>query len=210
MRSIRVPLTATLVCGLVVVATGSAAPPTLLKVPSRADLFAAGLAKVPAMSGGAGVVPPSFTFKAGARQVLVFTRVGGHLAWGSGSPSFGPAGDTAQNTDVASLGGISGLKAPGGLVLAGVFLGDGTPRGRAPARVVVTDPTKLTTVAPRLQQVFYVGDGKAGGTPRSYAVPPTATHLYLGFVDGFAFHGPPGYYDDNTGSLTVNFKLGRS
>jgi hypothetical protein len=30
------------------------------------------------------------------------------------------------------------------------------------------------------------------------------TTLYLGFPDALGFNDPPGYYNDNTGSITVN------
>jgi hypothetical protein len=193
---------------LLVAAAGSATSDSRLGVPSRADLFAAGLRAVPTMPGGAGVLPPVFRFAAGPGKVLTFTRVSGRLTWGTSSPSFGADGDPGQATDIKSLRGISGIAAPAGLFLAGVFLGPSFPTAPAPRRYRVLNPGNVPTVAPRLQQVFFVGDGRtASGVTQRVRVPAGATRLYLGFEDAFAFKGVPGYYDDNGGALSATFRI---
>jgi hypothetical protein len=63
---------------------------------------------------------------------------------------------------------------------------------------------------PALAQVFFVGDGRASdGSVQRFRVPKGAARLYLGFADAFAFHGPPGFYDDNRGSFQLEVKLDR-
>src|SRR5262249_39942824 len=61
-----------------------------------------------------------------------------------------------------------------------------------------------------LNQTFFIGDGLTGtgsGSVQVFHVPDGATRLYLGFADAFFFQGDPGYYDDNTGSLTATFMV---
>jgi hypothetical protein len=200
----------TLACFLLAAAVGSAAPARVLRVPSKADLFAAGLSTPPTMGGGAGVLPPVVRFAPGPGKVLTFSKVAGHLTWGGGSPVFGADGDHAQRSNITSLGGISGLVAPAALFMAGVFLIDAAPAAPAPPRLRVSHPGNLPTIAPQVQQVFFIGDGRTtAGVTQKFKVPPTATRLYLGFVDAYAFHGTPGYYDDNGGSLVATFRIGR-
>jgi len=50
---------------------------------------------------------------------------------------------------------------------------------RAP-RLNYTKPVPSDVIAPEIDQVFLIGDG----TDYRYNVPPTATRLFLGFVDG--------------------------
>jgi hypothetical protein len=77
----------------------------------------------------------------------------------------------------------------------------------------------FTTLSPELNQTFYVGDGLTGtgsGTVQQFNVPVGATTLYLGFADGntmginsnqYNYHGNPGYYSDNSGSLQATFSI---
>jgi hypothetical protein len=64
----------------------------------------------------------------------------------------------------------------------------------------------FSSLAPELQQTFYIGDGLTGegsGAVQSFLVPDTATRLFLGFLDGAYFVGGPDYYDNNRGSFAV-------
>ncbi|MHB8662784.1 MAG: RHS repeat-associated core domain-containing protein [Acidimicrobiales bacterium] len=57
--------------------------------------------------------------------------------------------------------------------------------------------------------MFYVGDGtyNTQGDLEQIAVPVGATQLFLGFVDGPDFQGPPGYYSDNAGSIRATARF---
>jgi hypothetical protein len=198
-----------LVAALALAASGSAAPASALDVPATADLFAAGLKAPPDLPGGGGTLPPGLRFAPRANQVLTFQQVNGEVTWGS--DFFGPAGDPSLKTNIFALGGISGLVAPGWIFLAGVFLGPGPPAQPPPPRLRMDNAPRLTTVRPKLQQVFYVGDGRSErGDVRTYVVPANATRLYLGFLDAPGSASTPGYYRDNEGSLRVTFRIARS
>src|SRR5262249_32023898 len=57
---------------------------------------------------------------------------------------------------------------------------------------------------------FFVGDGLTGtgsGVVQQFSVPPAATRLFLGFVDGVTTNMYPGGYSNNVGSLTVTFSI---
>lgn len=100
--------------------------------------------------------------------------------------------DDAQN-------GISDIRAPINS-LVGVFLTDSVPN-------VLPAPPKLdfqtigldfTLLSPKLQQVFFIGDGQASnGVIQKFSIPTSATRLFLGTMDGVEWR-------DNSGSITVN------
>jgi hypothetical protein len=57
--------------------------------------------------------------------------------------------------------------------------------------------------------VFFIGDGRTGtgtGAIQVFDVPPTATHLYLGYADSCDY-ATPGCYGDNEGSMTATFAI---
>jgi hypothetical protein len=76
------------------------------------------------------------------------------------------------------IAGTGGFPAGRAFFLVGAFIGTGT------------SPGEYTP--------FYVGDG---GT---FTAPAGTTELLLGLADGYAFAGPPSFYGDNTGSLSVS------
>lgn len=143
-----------------------------------------------------------FTILPGTR--LQFTSVSGVVDNCGGSCSKGGP-DGAQNeiwTNPAE-NGISGLTAPLNS-LVGVFLGATNPSAMAAPDALDFSTTVLrsaTTVAPALQQVFFIGDGLTGtgtgsGTVQSFLVPDGATRLYLATHDGYGWF-------NNSGSFTV-------
>jgi hypothetical protein len=89
------------------------------------------------------------------------------------------------------------------MFLVGVFLTDEPPSTSAPKRLDFTKREGLRTLAPRIGQTFFIGDGKE----RTLHVPSGATRLFLGFADAYSngkfYHGHPGYYDNNGGHLCV-------
>ena len=151
----------------------------------------------------------------GRDRKLAFVSVTGSVTGIAGVlPENGAAGDhnapkTAAvsgggGTDIESFGGISGLiDRANEMFLVGVFLGDAEPTGSGPERLDFTAHEDFELLAPEIGQTFFIGEGG----PRRFRVPPGATRLFLGFVDGYFWQGPPGYYGNNSGQLAVKVQL---
>jgi hypothetical protein len=177
-------------------------------IDSRSDVFSATMKKADGSRGG--VLPSTITLAKGG-GVVKFSKVVGKAGC-SGEGGFGPdGGDCAGgNTDLKPAGKIAGIIAHDRtLFLVGVFVGAKLPAKAPP--VLDFSPDKQGTgfkeLAPALGQVFFVGDGLTGtgsGDPQAFRIPAGATHLYLGYADGFGFQGTPGYYADNKGGLEVS------
>jgi hypothetical protein len=117
---------------------------------------------------------------------------------------FDANGTTAAATDILSYGGISGIEdRTRTFFLVGVFEDSDAPSPPAPPRLDFTQAEAYTPLAPQLEQVFYIGDGKG----RSYEVPPQATRLFLGFADAYKGQGLPGTFGDDQGGLAVMVSL---
>lgn len=171
-------------------------------VPATANIFGAGRSQPPAPAGGGpGVAPPAWRLPDGAHRVVTFPAVEGLVnPIANVAPHNGPAGDREGPTNVRSHGGIAGIvDRRNGMFLVGVFLTDGPPPKAAPPRLDFTRRESFASLAPRVGQTFLVGDGKR----RRYRVPARATRLFLGFADGYLYQGPPGWYGNNSGELTV-------
>lgn len=103
--------------------------------------------------------------------------------------------------------------------MVGMFLEDTLPVSSPHTlRFYVSDnseggiPTDVRFLEPVLGEVFFIGDGLTGtgtGGVQGFRVPPTATHLYLGYVDSCNPGTPslPSCYFDNGGSVTAFFRL---
>ena len=195
-----------------------------LTVPGSANIFGAGHASPPAPAGGgAGQLPPMFSFAAGSNQILTFSSVTGSVRVDfddTPGGSNGPDGGTIYTrTDVFSFGGISGIiNNQRTMFLVGVFVGPTEPTDPAPARLDFSN-TGLTenfsSLSPALNQVFFIGDGLTGtgsGVMQQFLVPSGATRLYLGFADAFdpgsnTISGQPGFYGDNDGAISATFAI---
>ena len=123
----------------------------------------------------------------------------------------GPSGNGLSGSNLGALGGISGYFGPQG-PLTGVFLNDLVPSsGPAPATLDFSPGglgIDFLTLTPAIGQVFYIGDGVAGGSIfQQFIAPAGATRLALGIPDGFGFVGAPGAYDDNDGSYRVRIGI---
>jgi hypothetical protein len=204
---------------VLLVAGRGRAEAAILTVDARSNIFGAGHTTLPpAAGGGAGILPPGFTFAPGAGQVLTFASVTGLVSPENTGLFFnGPDGDVYRGhvgTDISSLAGISGIvHAHTNMFLVGVFLDGTEPVDPAPPRLSFSSPENFTTLAPLLQQTFFIGDGRTttGGLPQQFLVPAGASRLFLGFADAadpIPFQGRPGFYDDNTGSLSATFTIG--
>ncbi|MEM7468950.1 MAG: PEP-CTERM sorting domain-containing protein [Pseudomonadota bacterium] len=166
---------------------------------------------VEAQSGASGGhdAAPGFTFAPNANNFFNVLSTGATNCCGLGGPLTFPA-DGADNGVGTNVTGINSLSSAVGntvLPLLGVFIDSNTfnPLDTAPA-ILPWDATNPSSLAPLLNQVFYIGDGRAGlndiaGTALSFQAPTNANTLYLGFADSFAFIGPPSFYADNPGSL---------
>lgn len=174
-----------------------------------------------------GIAPVVFSFPARAWRTMTLPSVGG--AWGcqTGLPEYGADGQTSGAcltdggpTNFNSIGPLSGYHLTNFVgALAGVFLEDTLPSSAAPAlRFYVSNKadggiqTDFLTLSPRIGQVFFIGDGLTGtgtGHIQTFFVPPTATHLYLGYVDNCRApnNTVPGCYSDNVGSLNATVRL---
>jgi hypothetical protein len=190
----------------------------VLTVDARANIFGAGHAVPPAPGGdGGGLLPPVFSFAPGPNQALSFSSVIGLVSCCGGGDTFnGPDGGTqaSGNTDITSFGGISGvIHNTRTMFFVGIFLDNTEPADPAPARLNVSAADSMLEFAPELRQTFYIGDGRVGEGSnifQRFLIPATATRLFLGFADALNFGdptSPPGFYDDNVGSLTATFAI---
>ena len=182
-----------------------------LTVDATANIFGAGHSTAPAPAGGSGgTLPPVETFSSGNGLVLTITGLSGSVALQAGGSNDGNGTSAFGSTDVTSYKGISGIIDAGRSgFLIGVFLDATEPSDPAPSQLTFSAPDNFTTLSPKLRQTFLIGDGinDTNGATQQFLVPTGATRLFLGFADGFAYHGQPGYYQDNTGSLGVTFRI---
>lgn len=100
--------------------------------------------------------------------------------------------------------GIADLKAPiSGLI--GVFLSDSAPNlTYAPSALDFTSAASrdFSSLSPQLKQPFFIGDAKrANGNQQKFVVPPGATRLYVGSMDGQQ-------WSDNAGGFQVTVTSG--
>jgi hypothetical protein len=176
--------------------------------------------------GSNGVPPVAYTFPAAPNQALTFSSVTGSWSCASGALSNGP--DGTDSTSSGNCTGLSDFNPTGPFSgidmtdfnrpLVGMFLEDSLPTTVPPTLTFYwTDSspggiqTNFATLSPQIGQVFFIGDGLTGtgtGAIQVFSVPPTATHLYLGYVDQCG-GGTPGCYTDNSGSMTATFAISR-
>jgi hypothetical protein len=166
--------------------------------------------------GSDGTAPAAYSFSARSGRILFFPRVTGEWTCSNPYPPFGPDGTTSGLCDgqsiMSPLGTFSGYNLTdfaGAMV--GVFLENSLPGyARSPLRFYQSNPVEggyssdFRTLIPRIGQVFFIGDGSTGtGSVQRFVVPPTATHLYPGFVDSCtsAEDTVPGCFSDNAGTL---------
>ena len=174
-------------------------------VPGTANIFGAGREQPPEPGlGGPGVLPPRWMLEgATAPQVITFPRITGKVSPIDPSDDNGAGGDRIGPTNVSSHRGISGIRHQrNGMFLVGVFLPDVELVDHAPPRLDFTGRDRFRSLAPRIGQTFLIGNGRG----RSYEIPPGATRLYVGFADGYRYFGKPGWYDNNSGELSVTVK----
>ena len=183
-----------------------------MPVNAAGNVFAAGVGGLTANGGGH--KPTVLELPTMRNPFIVFTSVLGTVSCcGGGSMFNGPEGGTfaGGSTDITSSGGISGvIDHNRTMFLVGVFVGSPGPKAPGPERLDVTYASSKEDVYPKLDQTFYIGNGKVlkGGQNRQRIhVPVGASHLVLGFADSNGFHGAPSEYDDNKGELHVKLTI---
>ena len=167
--------------------------------------------------GSDGIAPANFTFAPGQGRFITFPSVTGAWSCGTGTPLYGPDGTNMGaicngpryiNGPIGTFSGYYTTDFYGALV--GIFLEDAPP----PLRFYVSNNTEggtatdFSVLAPEIGEVFFIGDGLTGtgtGAVQAFIVPATATHLYLGYVDGT--DGIPQEYTGNAGGLRVILRL---
>jgi hypothetical protein len=180
----------------------------MIIVGASSNIYGAGLSTAPGPGGnGGGSVPPLVGVAGGS---FLSFQVSGTVSYNGGGNYYGADGGPIP-THMDSYGSISGITDnSANFFLVGVFLNDQAPSGPAPAILDFSNNEAFQSLSPSLNQMFFIGDGLTGtgsGSEQSFYVPTGATRLFLGFADGFDFTGLPGTYDDDIGSLTVDYSL---
>ncbi len=183
-----------------------------LSVSADANIFGAGHTTPPHPGGGgAGTLPPSYSFRPGPGKVLRFTSLTGRCTLTTGLGFHGPEGYLLP-TDINSTGGIAGLRHDREGFLVGVFLGPDEPASPAPPKLdfrAAALDTRFATLSPLIGQTFCIPASRASTgalASQEFQIPPTATRLFLGFADAYTYTGDPGQYHDNAGALTATFE----
>lgn len=180
--------------------------PTMATINADDNIWGAGLSAPPDPGGGgAGELPVDIPLS-GSPAIYV-SNVTGLTNCCSSSPNT-PADGASGGQGISGYGGLSGITdSDYHFYLVGVFL-DNVQPSTAPPTLDFTSNHDFTSLSPELGQIFFVGDGLTGfetgtGSPQQFVVPAGATDLYLGIPDAAGFSGDPGFYSDNTGSLTA-------
>lgn len=194
---------------------GNSAP--IVSVSGAANIFAAGLGSVPpgtpSCAAPNGALPVELAIPEGATAFTV-SDVDGTVYCTDKSAAVSADGSCFDGTatNIATDTNISGIgNANANMFLTGVMLADGEPIAPAPAAADFSD-MGFTSLSPRLQQSFFIGDGLTGtgsGNVQTFAIPVGATRLFLGFADALGFNGQEGCFSDNSGamSVTVQFRF---
>lgn len=153
---------------------------------------------------GGGVAPVMVSLAALSNAPALQFQASGSVSFCSGCALNGPDGNGGTWAG-PGYNGISGITNVPARSLIAAFVNANEPTNPAPASLDFgVIGTGFASLAPQLNQLFFIGDGVNGaGASQTFIVPPGATRLYLGFVDGYTYEDTPDGYDDNTGSLSV-------
>jgi hypothetical protein len=190
----------------------SGAPPRTLgtvTVPGTSDIWLAGQPAGSTLldTSGANVTdvaptnsPVEAPVSAGATLTFAVTGTTSYTGGICYGPS--PDGGCIITIDDGPANGISSTKAIPADALVGVFVGPGAPSSStgAPPAIDFTNNLGFASLAPLLDQVFFIGDGltgTGGGSPQRFTVPAGATRLFLASSDAV------GGSQNNAGQFTV-------
>jgi hypothetical protein len=133
-----------------------------------------------------------------ANQVLTFSATG-LCNEASPYPQFPPDGESDFIVTPLAVNGIGAIEAPV-CALVGVFLTKQKPSklpAPPPVDFTISPGLDFAGISPGLRQPFFIGDGvTSSGVTQQFIVPPGATRLFLGVIDG------SGWYN-NSGVFTV-------
>jgi Flp pilus assembly protein TadG len=170
-------------------------------VPSSSNVWLAGKPSTP--GGAYGSLPPRFGLTVRAGDVLNISTVGSWRDF-STAPLVNADGDAAEtktySLDRFGKSNITTFETS----LVAVFLDDSDPTSSAApvdlSHVSASD-RDYHTIAPKLKQVFYVGDGnRLDGSDQRIIVPPGTTRFYLGCMEGSRF-------DTNSGQIQATVMI---
>jgi hypothetical protein len=187
----------TLFAALLVAASNLAAQ--TYNIPGTSDLWLAGQPDGTTASSGDVAPAQSPVLISGIAGDLFYSfTVTGGVSNGPFSSGVGPDGGEMISHASGTENGISGLIAPINSLI-GVFLNDNTPAYpiSAPWLDFSTSGLDFTSLAPALNQSFFIGDGlTAGLASQTFLAPTGSTRLYLGTMDGYE-------WNNNSGSFSV-------
>jgi len=136
--------------------------------------------------------------------VLSFRQATGtttYTSGGSGSGTqFGPDGNTDWIVAQASTNGINTTYAPLNS-LVGIFLNDNAPNSTGVQSTLdfsTENSRDFQTLAPKLKQVFFIGDGiNSSNELQQFTIPAGTTRFYFGIMD------EKGWWWDNVGTINI-------
>jgi PEP-CTERM motif len=206
-----------LFCGACICAADDASAGNY-SVPGTSNPYLAGMPSGSACCDGdsAPAESPVYAGPATAGETFTFTDVTGRVTnYGGVRPFEPPDGEATrrisspQEGRLAEINDIAGYYRMPIDALVGVFLGPGLPTSNpAPGRLNfrnqgvgilgTTVGTHFTTLSPKLQQIFFIGDGlteRGSGSVQTFVAPAGATRLYLAVADGTQWNNNAGAFD---------------
>jgi hypothetical protein len=184
--------------GLTFAAAPALADTASVFVEGQANPFLAGQPNATSCCGGdstPGQSPLLVPLSVNGGEVFKFAASGS--TDGAGVGAAGPDGvGTFNMTDYST--GVAPASGVGVLGLVGVFLDGATPSGGAQPAGLNFPSLGFASLAPGLDQIFWIGDGLTGtgtGFQQAFIAPVGATRLFLGTTDGFQWNNNTGGYE---------------
>ncbi len=134
--------------------------------------------------------------------------------WWVNNSYTGADGDTNWNQGATVPGNypsVSNTNAPGMAMLA-VFVPADQPSGTPPPALDFSNSSsrEFTAIAPKLNQVFFIGDGRtSSGQKQTIVAPPGAKRIYFGTNDALAWRDNGGNFSVTTTKVAVSSVLVR-
>lgn len=191
--------------------TWAAAQSGSVNVDAQSNIFGYGLTAPDPGGGGGGIVAPVVALDAGMGRTITFAA-SGTAGWANALLNGPDGGNFSSNTNIPSVGPISGYSGPLSGHLVGVFIEAGDISAlSAPGAASYADLASygLASYTPALRQVFFIGDGLTGtgsGATQVFHIPDGAGKLVLGIADAAGFNAQAGFYNDNVGAYSVSFQ----
>ncbi|MGN6545339.1 MAG: putative Ig domain-containing protein, partial [Aureliella sp.] len=182
-------------------------PPAPAAVPGTANIWLAGMPD--GTTDGSDAAPAQSPTEVTGLNLApgnsILLEAQGSVAFAPNNPLDGPDGSSFAQHGIQF--GLSSVTAPANALLA-VFLGADQPdQSAAPQGLDFSSSgnvplgTNYLSLAPKLKQVFFVGDGKtADGVSQQIIVPAGATRLFLGTMDGFGWYNNVGFFSVDIGA----------